>query len=90
MNKSGVATKKRLQVGACVVDCDYQGEIHIHVFNSGKEMVEIKPGDKLVQFVLTPIIKAKLIECETEEQVFPTQTERGAGGFGSTGTSSQQ
>jgi len=90
MNKSGVATKKRLQVGACVVDCDYQGEIHIHVFNTGTEAVNINPGDKLVQFVLTPIIKAKLIECETEDQVFPAQSERGSGGFGSTGTTSAQ
>jgi dUTP pyrophosphatase len=88
MNKSGVATKKRLQVGACVVDCDYQGEIHIHVFNTGLNPVEINAGDKLVQFLLTPIIKAKLIECETEDQVFPAQTERGSGGFGSTGTTS--
>ena len=88
MNKSGVATKKRLQVGACVVDCDYQGEIHIHVFNTGLNPVEINSGDKLVQFLLTPIIKAKLIECETEDQVFPAQTERGSGGFGSTGTTS--
>ena len=34
-NKSGIATKKGLQVGACVVDCGYQGEVHIHLTNVG-------------------------------------------------------
>lgn len=85
-NKSGVATKKRLQVGAQVVDCDYQGELHFHHYNCGTEAVVVSPGEKIVQFILTPIIKAKLIECQTEEEVFPTQSERGEGGFGSTGT----
>lgn len=85
-NKSGVATKKRLQVGAQVVDCDYQGEIHLHHYNCGTTDQLISPGDKIVQFILTPIIKAKLIECQTEDEVFPTQSERGEGGFGSTGT----
>lgn len=85
-NKSGIATKKRLQVGAQVVDCDYQGELHLHHYNCGTESVLISPGDKIVQFILTPIIKAKLIECQSEEEVFPTQSERGIGGFGSTGT----
>jgi dUTPase len=46
----------------------------------------ISPGDKIVQFILTPIIKAKLIECQEESEVFPAQSERGSGGFGSTGT----
>ena len=36
MNKSGVAVKKHLDVGACVIDEDYQGEIHIHLINAGK------------------------------------------------------
>lgn len=85
-NKSGVATKKRLQVGAQVVDCDYQGELHFHHYNCGTQTVVVSPGEKIVQFILTPVIKAKLIECQTEEEVFPTQTERGSGGFGSTGT----
>jgi len=84
-NKSGVATKKRLQVGACVVDSDYQGEIHLHVFNSkANGMVEIAPGMKLIQFLLVPVASAELIECKELEEVFPAESERGSGGFGST------
>lgn len=89
-NKSGIATKKRLQVGACVVDSDYQGEIHIHVYNTKNEgSVEIAPGMKLVQFLLIPIAHADLIEGSTLEEVFPTESERGDGGFGSTDAKSE-
>ena len=51
-NKSGVATKKNLQVGASVVDEDYQGEIHIHLTNVGTETTQVSPGDKIIQFLL--------------------------------------
>ena len=85
-NKSGVATKLRLHVGAAVVDSDYQGEIHMHVHNIGHNDVMIEPGMKLVQFLLIPVTTAKLIECKTEDEVFPVKTKRGRGGFGSTNT----
>jgi dUTP pyrophosphatase len=85
LEKSGIATKNRLAVGAKVVDSDYQGEIHIHVYNTKiKGSVEIFPGMKLVQFLLIPVASAKLIECLELEDVFPTESERGEGGFGST------
>lgn len=88
-NKSGVATKQGLQVGACVVDEDYQGEIHIHVTNvSGKGIdgsTVLNPGDKIMQFILLPVLYAKPIEVK-EEDLYDTTTERGTGGFGSTGT----
>jgi len=83
-NKSGVATKKRLVVGAQVVDSDYQGEIHIHVYNTGDKHVHINPGDKLVQFILLPYIHATLEFCDTLDEVFPSNSIRGEGGFGST------
>lgn len=84
-NKSGIATKKRLQVGACVVDSDYQGEIHIHVYNTRNSgAVEISPGMKLIQFILFKIDQPDLIECQTVEEVFTVETTRGSGGFGST------
>lgn len=83
-NKSGVSTKQRLQVGACVVDEDYQGEIHLHVHNLGPATV-LKPGQKLVQFILIPVTYAAVEEVE-EGDLFETKTERGDGGFGSTGT----
>lgn len=84
-NKSGVAVKKSLHVGACVVDEDYQGEVHINLTNVGSYEQEINPGDKIVQFVLVPTLYAG-IEVVPEQYLFDSQTERGEGGFGSTGT----
>lgn len=82
-NKSGVATKKSLYVGACVVDEDYQGEVHIHVTNVGKESVTIEPGDKIVQFILIPVLYSNPVEVSYED-LYQSETERGVGGFGST------
>jgi len=88
-NKSGVATKKHLQVGACVVDSSYQGEIHIHVFNWGSTSILIEAKDKLVQFVPLQIEDEEAIYCFEEytplEEFFTCKTERGSEGFGSTG-----
>ena len=83
-NKSGVALKKNLFVGACVVDEDYQGEIHLHVVNVGTQSITIEGGEKLVQLVLLPVFYDTIEELKQEEW-FSTTTERGAGGFGSTG-----
>jgi dUTP pyrophosphatase len=82
-NKSGVAVKKSLQVGACVVDSDYQGEIHLNVVNVGISTQTIMPGDKLVQFIMVPIELPNVEEIKEWDQEL---TERGTGGFGSTGT----
>lgn len=85
-NKSGVATKKDLTVGACVVDEDYQGEIHIHLTNVGKKDIEITPGDKIVQFLLLPISYESVEIVNSIEELYDGKTtERGEGGFGSTG-----
>ena len=85
-NKSGVATKKNLIVGACVVDEDYQGEIHIHLINVGTSLIEIEPGDKIIQFLLTPVIYEPVEMVNTIEELYNgNTTERGNGGFGSTG-----
>lgn len=84
-NKSGIATKYQLQVGACVVDEDYQGEIHLHVMNVGKEFVILKPGMKLVQGLVMPVFYTGVEVLESEAELFPQSTERGQGGFGSTG-----
>ena len=83
-NKSGVALKKGLLVGASVVDSDYQGEIHLHLVNTSYKAVTIEPGEKLTQFLLIPVD-----HCEIEEVplglLFDEDTQRGSGGFGSTG-----
>lgn len=84
MNKSGVALKKGLVVGACVVDSDYQGEIHLHLINTSDKPVRIQPGDKLTQFLLIPVDHC-LVEVVNEGDLFEEETTRGSGGFGSTG-----
>ena len=83
-NKSGVAAKKKLIKGAELVDWDYQGEIHAQVINTGTSLQEIKPGDKIIQFVLVPVLKAKIFQVANEEELYPVQSERGEGAFGST------
>ena len=84
-NKSGIATKYQLQVGACVVDEDYQGEIHLHVMNVGKEIVILEPGMKLIQGLVMPIVYEGVEVLESEDELFPQLTERGQGVFGSKG-----
>lgn len=85
MNKSGVAVKKDLQVGACVVDEDYQGEVHLHVRNIGSDIQTIKPGEKIVQALLVPVSYEGIEEVDILD-LYDEKTERGEGGFGSTGT----
>ena len=72
-------------LGAKIVDEDYQGEIHIHVVNVGKSKVHIKSGMKIAQFILVPVSYEGLEEVP-ESQLFSRKSERGEGGFGSTGS----
>ena len=72
-----------LIIGACVVDSDYQGEMHIHLINVGCQEVHIKPGMKIAQAVLVPVEHANIIEV-LEEDLFSEVSERGEGAFGST------
>lgn len=83
-NKSGVAVNKSLHVGACVVDEDYQGEIHLNLTNVGNEIVDINGGEKIVQFILLPVFYDTIEEVELEN-LYEEKTLRGEGGFGSTG-----
>jgi len=84
MNKSGVSMKKGSMVGACVVDSDYQGEIHLHLINVSNKPVTIEPGDKLTQFLLIPVKHCPVVVVDVDE-LFEEETTRGSGGFGSTG-----
>lgn len=83
-NKSGVATKLGLDVMACVVDQDYQGEIHISLINNTKKTVKIKEGDKIIQFLMLHIFYESIEEINIGE-LYSQVSERGEGGFGSTG-----
>jgi dUTP pyrophosphatase len=78
--RSGLAVKHCINVGAGVIDPDYTGEIKVVLFNHGEKDFEIKKGDRIAQLVLE--------RCETppiEEINIVEDTERGSGGFGSTG-----
>jgi dUTP pyrophosphatase len=69
-----------LLTGAQLIDPDYRGEVHLNVVNSSKSEVSIKAGEKLMQALILPLIKLDLIEVKEL-----SETERGNGGFGSTG-----
>jgi len=83
-NKSGIAVKKGLVVGACVIDADYQGELMVHVYNASNEPTAIFPGGKIIQGIITEVIYASPSQYHIDD-LFTTQSDRGAGRFGSTG-----
>lgn len=73
-------------LGAKIVDEDYQGEIHIHIINLGNQDITIMPGKKIAQFILVPVVYDSIEEVNSEDELFSgVTTERGNGGFGSTG-----
>jgi len=82
-NKSGLAAKRQLIVGACVVDPGYNGEIFINLHNLGTETQIIKPGEKIAQAVLIPIVHCGILEAPRD--YLNLASERGTDGFGSTG-----
>lgn len=86
-NKSGVASKKHLHVGANVVDECYQGECHLNLSNVGTTDITISAGDKIVQGILIPINYAQAEKIESLEELYADgKSDRGTGGFGSSGT----
>ena len=79
-NKSGRSTKLKLDKGAEVIDSGYRGEIHVHLFNHSDEWVFIPKGEKIAQLILMTIWNGN-----PKEITELTESERGSGGFGSTG-----
>jgi dUTP pyrophosphatase len=82
-NKSGIASKRKLITGACVVDPGYDGEIYVNLHNIGHTTEYIKAGDKVAQAVLIPIIHCGVEEVDGDH--LNGGSTRGIGGFGSTG-----
>lgn len=80
--RSSLATKNGIAPANCVgvVDWDYRGEIIVALHNSGEEDFTVKNGDRIAQLVAAPVFTPDV--CEVSEL---SDTERGAGGFGSTG-----
>ena len=62
------------------IDCDYRGPVGVLLINWGEEDFTIARGDRIAQMVIAPVARAICVEVETLDA-----TERGAGGFGSTG-----
>lgn len=81
--RSGLATKRHLapanKVG--VVDSDYRGEFFVPLRNQGTTPQTIEDGERIAQMILTPYLTADFVEAEAL-----SDTARGQGGFGSTGT----
>ena len=89
-NKSGIATKSGLVFGAQVVDYTYKGEIHLSLINTSMLEVTITAGQKILQFLETPVFNSEVEIVENPTEVRDgdfyegLQDDRGAGGFGST------
>ena len=84
MNKSGIATKRQLITGACVIDEGYDGEIFINLQNIGRDVQYVEPGQKLAQGVFVKISKPELVEIN-KDSIYGRKTARGDGSLGSTG-----
>ena len=82
--RSGLAWKKFIDVGAGVVDYDYRGNVGVILFNHGEEDFVVRKGDRVAQLILERIVTPDVVECEDLED-----TERGAGGFVSTGVTTK-
>ncbi len=80
--RSGLAAKHAISVvnGPGVVDAGYRGEINVILINHGNEKVTLRRGDRIAQLVVVPVAAVELTEVEQLPD-----SERGAGGFGSTG-----
>ena len=80
--RSGLGHKHGIVLGNLVglIDSDYQGEVKISCWNRGNTAYTINPGDRIAQLVIVPVMQ---VEFEVVEAF--AETERGAGGFGSSG-----
>ena len=80
--RSGLAIKDGVTVlnTPGTVDCDYTGEIKVILVNLSRVPFVVKPGDRIAQMVFNKVEHGEFVEVETLDE-----TERGSGGFGSTG-----
>lgn len=85
-NRSGMGAKKEVMLGHAVgtIDWDYRGELFIPLYNRGKNPFVVTPNMRVCQAELQPVYETEFTEVEAESDL--SSTERGEGGFGSTGT----
>ena len=81
--RSGLGHKHGIVLGNLVglIDSDYQGQLYVSCWNRGLEAYSLEPGERLAQMVIVPVVQA---DFEVVEEF--VESDRGAGGFGHTGT----
>jgi dUTP pyrophosphatase len=78
--RSGLAVKHGIDSGAGVIDSGYRGEIRVLLFNHSDADFKVAKGDRIAQILIQKVETPQFVQVETLDE-----TERGAGGFGSTG-----
>ena len=80
--RSGLGIKQGvcLSNGVGVIDSDYRGEIGVGLVNLGQSAYTVQPGDRIAQLMVTPVVQPTMVQVSALDD-----TDRGAGGFGSTG-----
>ena len=80
--RSGLGIKHGIALsnGVGVIDSDYRGEIRVGLTNLSDTAYTVAPGDRIAQLAVMPVVQAQLEVCDSLDE-----TERGQGGFGSTG-----
>ena len=80
--RSGLGIKQGvcLSNGVGVIDSDYRGEIGVGLVNLGGEAYTVQPADRIAQLMVTPVVQPTVVPADTLDE-----TDRGTGGFGSTG-----
>lgn len=80
-SRSGLSVKHKIEVGAGCIDSGYSGEVLVHLYNHSDVPYEVNVGDRIAQLLTIPINLNEYVEVDE----FSSNTERGEGGFGSTG-----
>lgn len=79
-DKSGLSHKHGLKSYGGIIDSGYRGEIHVGMMNLSDKDYEFEAGDKIIQILIMPVLKAEVVECEEL-----SDSGRGEGAFGSSG-----
>ena len=84
--RSGLASRHGVSLPNTpgTIDADYRGELKVPLINHGSEEFTVEPGMRIAQMVIAPVARCRILEVETLDD-----TERGEGGFGSTGTAAR-
>jgi dUTP pyrophosphatase len=80
--RSGLAVRHGVTVlnAPGTIDSDYRGELQVALINFGSDPYRIEPGERIAQLVIAPVTRVEVVETDDL-----SQTDRGSGGFGSTG-----